>query len=188
MHQLSFRPVVVRQMLIFINISSKVYFILKNYVRQPSQVDQNFVEFLSCRVRSSFPEQGVTSHIFNSAEVRCFTHERSYPCYQPGVLSRPHFLGVRPSIRPKPITVLLRDPAHPPFCSSDLGAYLPTTVSYTTVVPPSVTLAGLLQSIIDAKTTHPVRWGGACLPTHWFPAGHQPGLAIRQCAKGRRSS
>ena len=72
--------------------------------------------------------------------------------------SHPHFLGVRPSIRPKPITALLRDPAHPPFCSSDLGAYLPSTASYTTVVPPSVTLAGLLQSIIDAKTTHPVRW------------------------------
>ena len=51
-------------MQVFVNISSKVYFILKNYVRQPSQVDYNFVEFLSCRVRSSFPEQGVTSHIF----------------------------------------------------------------------------------------------------------------------------
>ena len=57
--------------------------------------------------------------------------------------------GVRPSIRLETITALLRDPAHPPFCSSDLDAYLPTTVSYTTVVPPSVTLAGLLQSIID---------------------------------------
>jgi hypothetical protein len=29
---------------------------------------------------------------------------------------RPHFLGVEPSIRFKPITVLLRDPAYPPFC------------------------------------------------------------------------
>ena len=124
----------------------------------------------------------------HSAEVRCFTHERSYPCCTSELHARPHFLGVGPSIRTKPITVLLRDPAHPPFCSSDLGIHLPTTVSYTTVVPPSVTLAGLLQSIIDAKTTHPVRWGGACLPTHWFPAGHQPGLAIRQCAKGKRYS
>ena len=92
MHQLQPQTRKSQANAIFVNISSKVYFILKSYVRQSSQVDQNFVEFLSCRVRSSFPEQGVTSHIFNSAEVRCFTHERSYPCYQPGAHTRPHFL------------------------------------------------------------------------------------------------
>ena len=36
---------------------------------------------LSCRVRSSFPEQGVTCHIIlHSAEVRYFTHKGPRPC------------------------------------------------------------------------------------------------------------
>ena len=53
-----------------------------------------------------FPEQGVTSHnLIHFAEVRYFSHKRTYPCCQPGVLSRPHLLGVRPNIRTKPITV-----------------------------------------------------------------------------------
>jgi hypothetical protein len=40
---------------------------------------------------------------------------------QPGDRSHPHFLGVGPSRWSKPITVLLHDPAYPPFCSSNLG-------------------------------------------------------------------
>jgi hypothetical protein len=34
---------------------------------------------------------------------------------QPDVLSRPHFLGVGPSIRSKSTIIFLRDLAHPPF-------------------------------------------------------------------------
>jgi hypothetical protein len=37
---------------------------------------------------------------------------------QPSRELRPHFLGVGPSQWSKPITVLLRDPADPPFCKS----------------------------------------------------------------------
>ena len=53
-----------------------------------------------------FPEHGVTSHnLIHSAEVRYFSHKRIYPCFQHGIPFRAHFLGVRPSIRTKPITV-----------------------------------------------------------------------------------
>jgi hypothetical protein len=45
---------------------------------------------------------------------------------RPSVLSRPYFLGMGPSRWSKPITVLLRDPAYPPFCSSNFGP-LPTS-------------------------------------------------------------
>ena len=42
---------------------------------------RTFMEFLSCSVRNSFPEQGVTCYSFlHSAEVRYFTHKRSRPC------------------------------------------------------------------------------------------------------------
>jgi hypothetical protein len=46
---------------------------------------------------------------------------------QPGNRSRPHFLGVGPSQWSKPITIPSRDPAYPPFCSSNFGL-LPTLV------------------------------------------------------------
>ena len=76
------------------------------------------MEFLSCRVRSSFPEQGVTCH--NSYTLqRCVTfpmRDQSLAA-QPGVPSRLHFLGVGPSRWSKPITALLRDPVCPPFCT-----------------------------------------------------------------------
>jgi hypothetical protein len=51
-------------------------------------------EHLSCSVRSSFPEQGVTCHIFlHSAEV-CPSRRYQSLVAQPGDLSRPYFLGV----------------------------------------------------------------------------------------------
>ena len=105
-----------------------------------------------------------------SAEVRCFTHERSYPCYQPGVLSRPHFHGVRPSIRPKPITALPRDPAHPPFCIQRVFGLAP----YGDLIWPMT----MIQSIIDPKCTNlPYRTGEltASQPTgdpRYHPARH----------------
>jgi hypothetical protein len=61
-------------------------------------------EHLSCRVRSSFPEQGVTCHIFlHSAEVCPSKRDQSLAA-QPGVHSRPHFRGVGPSHWSKPFT------------------------------------------------------------------------------------
>src|SRR4051812_2381373 len=73
-------------------------------------------KFLSCRVRSSFPEQGVTSHNLYILQ-RCANSMRDLIlAAQPGVLSHPHFLGVGPGIRPKPITALRHNLAHPPFC------------------------------------------------------------------------
>ena len=80
---------------------------------------------------------------------RCatFPTRDSYPCYQPGVPSRPHFLGVRPSIRSKPITALLRDPAHPPFCIAR-----PSVAYQSWALDPRP----LIQSIIDpsAQVVH----------------------------------
>jgi hypothetical protein len=52
----------------------------------------------------------------NSAEVRCFTHERPYPCCTTGCTFPSTHFGMGPSIRSKPITALLRNPACPPFC------------------------------------------------------------------------
>jgi hypothetical protein len=65
-----------------------------------------------------FPELGVTSHnLIHSAEVRYFSHKRTYPCCQLGVLSRPHFLGVRLGIRTKPITAFFATSQIHPFVS-----------------------------------------------------------------------
>jgi hypothetical protein len=57
--------------------SWKIAFTLENYAQQPTQVIVPW-EHLSFRVRSSFPEQGVTCHIFlHSAEVCPFKRDQS---------------------------------------------------------------------------------------------------------------
>ena len=66
---------------------------------------RTFMVFLSRRVRSSFPEQGVTS--YNSYTLqRCVTlpMRDQLLVAQPGVLSRPQFHDVGPSSWSKPIT------------------------------------------------------------------------------------
>src|SRR3954462_11832278 len=71
-----------------------------------------FMEFLFCRVRSSFPEQGVTN--YNSYTLqRCVTlpMRDQLLVVQPGVLSRPQFHDVRPSSWSKPITAPFATPA-----------------------------------------------------------------------------
>src|SRR3954465_7667449 len=71
------------------------------------RLTRTFMEFLSCRVRSSFPEQGVTS--YNSYTLqRCVTFPMRDQLLvaQPGVLSRPQFQDVGPSSWSKPITIL----------------------------------------------------------------------------------
>src|SRR3954467_4832289 len=71
------------------------------------RLTRTFMEFLSCRVRSSFPEQGVTS--YNSYTLqRCvaFPMRDQLLVAQPGVLSRPQFHDVGPSSWSKPITTL----------------------------------------------------------------------------------
>ena len=64
----------------FVNLSSKIDFIMKIYDHQPSQVDDNFrgVPFLP---RSQLlPGTGSNKLQFlHSAEVRYFTHKRSTP-------------------------------------------------------------------------------------------------------------
>ena len=72
-------------MQVFVNISSKDCFYSEE--RCPSGVTGVRASWshLSCSVRSSFPEQGVTCHTFlHFAEVRCFTHKRSQPCCTTG--------------------------------------------------------------------------------------------------------
>src|SRR3954467_1631511 len=72
-------------MQVFINIYSKVAFILKNYGCQPSRVYQNFhgVPFPPCS--QLLPGTGSNKLQFlHSTEVRYFTHERSNPCCTTG--------------------------------------------------------------------------------------------------------
>ena len=58
----------------------KVSFIQMTMPANSSQVLEP-CGFLSCNIRSSFPEQGVTCHIFlHSAEVHYFIHKGPRPC------------------------------------------------------------------------------------------------------------
>src|SRR4051812_49195508 len=71
------------------------------------RLTRTFMEFLSCRVRSSIPEQGVTSYNFYTLQ-RCVTFPMRDQLLvaQPGVLSRPQFHDVGPSSWSKPIIAL----------------------------------------------------------------------------------
>src|SRR3954447_19023655 len=69
------------------------------------RLTRTFMEFLFCRVHSSFLEQGVTS--YNSYTLqRCVTlpMRDQLLVAQPGVLSCPQFHDVGPSSWSKPIT------------------------------------------------------------------------------------
>src|SRR3954463_5253992 len=91
----------------FINISSKVAFILKSYVHQPSRVYQNFHGVPFPPRSQILPGTGSNKLQFlHSAEVRYFSHERSTPCFTTGQLTRPQFHVVGPSSWSKPITAL----------------------------------------------------------------------------------
>ena len=59
-------------MQVFVNISSKVAFVLKTMSVSLHRFTRTFMEFLSRRVRSSFPEQGVTSYSSYTLQ-RCVT-------------------------------------------------------------------------------------------------------------------
>ena len=117
MHQL--RPLIRKSQVnaCFEIISSKGCFYYENYARQSSQVDQNFVEFLSCRVRSSLPGTGSDSHnLIHSAEVRYFSHKRSHPFCHPQGLAPVHTsFGVRPGMKIQAHTAFSAT-ANPPFC------------------------------------------------------------------------
>ena len=71
------------------------------------RLTRTFMEFLSCHVCSSFPEQGVTSYSSYTLQ-RCVTFPMRDQLLvaQPGVLSRPLFHDVGPSSWSKPITAL----------------------------------------------------------------------------------
>ena len=109
----------------------KVYFILKTMPVSLHRLTRTSRSSFPAAFVIPFPEQGVTSHnLIHSAEVRYFSHKRTYPCCQPGVPSRPHFLGGHlPIIR-------LHDPAYPPFCIQRVSI----TRSLT-----------MIQSIIDGR-------------------------------------
>src|SRR3954469_20007983 len=78
-------------MKVFINISSKVAFILKSYVRQPSRVYQNFHGVSFPPLSHLLPGTGSNKLRFlHSAEVRYFTHERSTLCCTTGHLISVH--------------------------------------------------------------------------------------------------
>src|SRR3954465_12297265 len=67
-------------MQVFVNISSKVAFILKSYVRQSSRVYQNFHGVPFPPHSQLLPGTGsIKLQFLHSAEVRYFTHERSNP-------------------------------------------------------------------------------------------------------------
>src|SRR3954470_6702141 len=69
------------------------------------RLTRTFMELLSCRVRSSFPEQGVTSYSSYTLQ-RCVTlpMRGQLLVAQPGVLSRPQFHDVGPSSYSKMFT------------------------------------------------------------------------------------
>src|SRR3954464_8700364 len=68
-------------MQVFVKISSKVVFLLKSYVRQPSRVYQNFHGVPFPQHSQLLPRTGSNKLQFlHSAEVRHFTHERSTLC------------------------------------------------------------------------------------------------------------
>src|SRR3954469_24574097 len=72
-------------MQVFVNISSKVAFILKIYVRQASRVYQNLHGVPFPPRSQLLPGTGSNKLQFlHSAEVRYFTHERSNPCCTTG--------------------------------------------------------------------------------------------------------
>src|SRR4051812_39053345 len=77
----------------------------------PDRLTRTFMEFLSYCVRSSFPEQGVTSYNYYTLH-RCVTlpMRDQLLVAQPSVLSRPQFHDVGPSSWSKPITALLATP------------------------------------------------------------------------------
>ena len=75
------------------------------------RLTRTFMEFLSYRVRSSFPEQGVTSYNYYTLQ-RCVTlpMRDQLLVAQPGVLSRPQFHDVGPRSWSKPITAPFATP------------------------------------------------------------------------------
>src|SRR3954451_15046761 len=75
------------------------------------RLTRTFMKFLSCRVRRSFPEQGVTSYSSYTLQ-RCVTlpMRDQLLVAQPGVLSRPQFHDVGPSSWSKPITAPFATP------------------------------------------------------------------------------
>src|SRR3954469_23892028 len=78
-------------MQVFRNISSKVAFILKIYVRQPSRVYQNLHGVPFPPRSQLLPGRGSNKLQFlHSAKVRYFTHERSTLCCTTGQLIRVH--------------------------------------------------------------------------------------------------
>src|SRR3954465_5580464 len=94
-------------MQVFKIISSKVAFIMKSYVRQPSRVYQNLHGVPFPPRSQLLPGIGSNKLQFlHSAEVRYFTHERSTLCCTTGQLTRPLFHVVGPSKGSKPITAL----------------------------------------------------------------------------------
>jgi hypothetical protein len=114
----------------FIKVSWKIAFTYENYAQQPTQVVVPW-EHLSCGIRSSFPEQGVTCHIFlHSAEVCPSKRDQSLVA-QLSDLSRPHFLGVGPSHWSKPITAFSVQRMPTQFTHSRLCPwYSPPTMKY----------------------------------------------------------
>src|SRR3954471_4804388 len=78
------------------------------------RLTRTFMEFLSCRVRSSFPEQGVTSYSSYTLQ-RCVTlpMRDQLLVAQLGILSRPQFHDVGPGSWSKPITAPSRPRMHP---------------------------------------------------------------------------
>src|SRR3954462_3072018 len=78
-------------MQVFVDISSKVAFILKSYVLRPSRVYQNFHGVPFPPRSQLLPRTGSNKLQFlHSAEVRYFTHERSTLCSTIGQLIPVH--------------------------------------------------------------------------------------------------
>ena len=78
MHYLQPQTIGLGNASLFVNISSKVDFILKSYVHQPSRVYQNFHGVPLPQRSHLLPGTGSNNLQFlHFAEVRYFTHERS---------------------------------------------------------------------------------------------------------------
>jgi hypothetical protein len=138
-------------MQVFVNISSRDYFYSEELC--PSA----FIGWLELRWASFLPRsqllfgrESILILFFTLRWSLAPIRDQSLVAH-PSSWHRPHFLGVGPSRWSKPITILLRDPANPPFCKS--------IRTYTTYVDPPVRTFTLWvqphrQTVLDPPCPH----------------------------------
>jgi hypothetical protein len=108
---------VLGQMQVFVTISSKVNFIQKTMSVSLHKMTRASMGSFPAAFIAPYRNREYPDTFLHSVEVVTCTHKRSKPCCTSELKHRPHFLGMGPSRWSKPITILLCDPAYPPFCN-----------------------------------------------------------------------